>query len=165
MRRQMLRPKRQLEWSRQSVAIAATGALTSLNLVTPLESAMGRTLGDFTVTRIILSLWMRGTAIIQGEFSAGIVCDDRASPLLDPLTANDMQLADWMWVEAFALAGQLLESSAGGFTLQAPFVNFRLDLGSQRKCDLRKAPFLKIRNRAGSPTDVAVSVNTLVKLA
>ena len=50
-------PRRQLEWSRFQRDAAVVGGIEHLPLMTLLESAMGRIVADFTVTRIIVSGW------------------------------------------------------------------------------------------------------------
>ena len=155
-------PRRQVEWSRLQLTATSTGGLLSVNLMTPLEAAMGRVVADYTVTRIIVSIWFQG-GVALGEFAMGIICDDRAAPILDPTT--DEQIGDWMWVEKVVAFGDVLERASASWSVGGPLQNIYRDLGSQRKCNLKEAPHFAIRNVGGSASTYGGSINTLVKFA
>ena len=157
------RPKRQLEWSRMVRGAAVTGAFASIPLISPLETALGRTLGDYTVTRIIANIWIRGEGPAIGEFAMGIICDDPTAPTKNP--NSDLQLGDWMWVERVVTGGLMQEISSGSFQTTGPFQHLMRDLGAQRKCDLTHGPHFALVNISGTGTMLMASINVLVKLA
>ena len=154
-------PRRQMEWSRFRRDAAVTGALEHQLLTTPLEVALGRSLADFTVTRVIVSAWFMG-GVTLGEWSMGIACDSRDAPSIDPVVDTD---EDWMWLENFATQSPLHETAVGVFNATSVFQPVYRDLGSQRKCSLHHVPYLHLKNRAGTATMLQVLVSTLVKLA
>ena len=154
-------PRRQMEWSRFRRDAAVTGALEHQLLTTPLEVALGRSLADFTVTRIVVSMWFSGGSTL-GEFAMGIACDSRDSPTIDPVTDVD---EDWMWLENFAAQSPLHETVAGVFNATSVYQPVYRDLGAQRKCSLHHVPYLHLKNRAGAAATVQLTVSTLVKLA
>ena len=155
-------PARQLEWSRLVRDAAVTGAIEHIDLIAPLESGLGRTLGDYTVTRTIITLHYQG-GVALGEFCAGVCIDSRASPAFSP--DGNLQIVDWMWIEKFAAHGNVHETAVGVFGVGGPYTRVHYDIASQRKCDQRVAPYFKLVNTAGTAAIVQVSINMLVKLA
>ena len=160
--RRRVGPRRQMEWCTYFRTAGSVSGLITVNLVTPLETLLGRLLGDFTVTRMIISLWFQG-GVALGEWAAGVVCDDRASPIKDPVTGE--QLHDWMWIEKFVSHGDVLERASASWSVGGPYQNIYRDLGSQRKCNYEEAPHLAMKNVTGTASIVGGSVRTLVKLA
>ena len=151
--------RRSVYWMRFSegatVLAAAAGSVSRLLIPSIREGEEGQERTGYTVTRLLVTLFLRGATVNDLVASVGIIVqpEDVAVTAVDPV---DDPHADWLWREEF-VAGS---STAG------PGNMIMRDLRSQRKVRTTDHEiFFYVFNRSASVLQVHRSGAVLVKRA
>jgi len=154
-RRRVARPvaaRRLRSWARTALPVQNQAASTVFHreLQSNLETDLGRIMGEYTITRLLIELFVKSTnAEAVPDFCAfGIVVagrDAAAAGTASLPTPIQNRHADWMWYWHGFPAGDTAESAAGVFDPVGRLITF--DIKSQRKVQERdEVPVIVFEN-------------------
>jgi len=157
----MARPTR---WARKAriAAVVAAGATSAIDLILDLETDLGRTLGDYTVTRALLVVHTRTVGVlVDSNAGLGLVVMDKN--LNDPPRPLSDVEADWMMWEGIVDLHGGWEVAAADFDTNPKTVRF--DIRSQRKVrGFTRTVALVMQNGGGVSLEWSFSTQILIKL-
>jgi len=157
---------RPMVWARtvdHSIVIAAN-TLRAIDLMVDWENAVGRQMGDFTVTRMLINQSVRPD-VIAASFDAligVIIAPEGGVGVPDPETAID---SDWLLWDTY-LKSNDSRSMDGGTVRQVPWTK-SYDVRSQRKVRSSGASlwYVTKNSDAANAITVSFSAQVLCKLA
>ena len=155
-------------WARRTIGASniASGAVAHFSLQSVLENDLGRTLGEYTVARLIGDFYLAAASVTTTPdiFGMGVVIvgrDAAAAGTTSLPTPLSNFHADWMWWWAGTPPGTAVESGTGLFHDIPRFVAF--DVRSMRKVQERdEIPVLVVENSVGQAMTFAGGISALL---